>query len=125
MKHSAKRRGAKGRGAAGAKVKTRKWYAWLNMEPPPPDDLHAIGEVRVANPGVEAYLTYHTPQGFNPNILLLDLHLVQRPGFWPQVLTWVQARYDRTLHPTEARYTNVTVLYGGAAVASMKVKQIH
>ena len=58
----------------------RDWYAWINRMPPKPDGLHVIGEVFANNAGVQAELRVREPQGINPDILLLDLHLVQRPG---------------------------------------------
>jgi hypothetical protein len=26
-------------------IKTKDWYSWLNLMPPPPDDFHVVGEV--------------------------------------------------------------------------------
>jgi hypothetical protein len=66
-------------------MQTKDWYAWLNLMPPPPDDFHVIGDVLVSNPGVQAHLCVKEPQGINPGVLLLDLHLAQLPGMWPQV----------------------------------------
>ena len=86
-------------------METRNWYAWINTMPPKPDDFHIIGEVFVGNPGVEALLTPKQPQGINPRIFLLDLHLIQKPGMWPQVMTWVQARYDFIIRPGEPPYS--------------------
>ena len=37
---------------------TRNWHAWIDVMPPRPlHSLHVSGEVHVANPGVEAFLT--------------------------------------------------------------------
>ena len=88
--------------------------------PPPPNDFHVVGDVLVGNPGVEAILTPKVPQGFNPTILLLDLVLVQRTGFWPQVQTWVQARYDKVVSGTP--YNTVTIFSEGEAIAEMPVE---
>ena len=104
---------------------TRNWYAWLNLMPPKPDDFHVVGEVFVANPGVQGELCVREPQGINQNILLLDLHLVQRPGMWPQVMTWVQCRYDKVLGPNSLKYTDVEVFHNGASIAKMKVDEVH
>ena len=65
-------------------METRNWYAWINTMPPKPDDFHIIGEVFVGNPGVEALLTPKQPQGINPRIFLLDLHLIQKPECGPK-----------------------------------------
>ena len=66
------------------------------------------GEVLVGNPGIEALLYYRVPQGINPKILMLDLVLIQRPGVWPQVETWVSAKYIRMGKP--GQYTDVEIL---------------
>ena len=100
-------------------IETRDWYAWLNLMPPPPDDFHVIGEVYVPNPGVDPFLTPRNPQGINPAILLLDLFLIQRPGIWPQVFVWKQARYDKTAR--SIRYTQVQVFCGDELIADIKV----
>ncbi|RNJ50450.1 hypothetical protein [Methylocystis hirsuta] len=101
--------------------KTKDWYAWLNLMPPPPDDFHVIGKVLVPNPGVLAQLCFKEPQGINPAILLLDLHLVQQPGMWPQVMTWATARYDEILPPGRAKYSEVEVFFENASIARIKV----
>ncbi|HYR21467.1 MAG TPA: hypothetical protein VEP30_00905 [Chthoniobacterales bacterium] len=100
-------------------AKTRNWYAWINTMPPKPDDFHVTGEVRVGNPGVYALLTKKEPQGINPAILLLDLHLVQRPGIWPQVVSWVPARYDEIT--TESDYTEVNIFCGSDIIVQVPV----
>lgn len=101
---------------------TRNWYAWLNQMPPKPDDFHVVGEVYVPNPGVSALLTYKEPQGINPEILLLDLHLVQQPGVWPQVFTWAQARYDSIIRPGGVNYKQVEVFYENDSIALIDVE---
>ena len=102
-------------------METRNWYAWLNEMPPKPDDFHVTGEVKVANPGMQALLTMREPQGINPQVLLLDLHLIQQPGMWPQVLTWVQARYDSVICPNGVKYQHVEIFYENQSIASMDV----
>ena len=66
------------------------------------------GEVLVGNPGIQAVLRYAEPQGLNPAILLLRLDLIQQPGIWPTVMTWVQARYAAIL-PEAGLYKQVTI----------------
>ncbi|MGR2681370.1 MULTISPECIES: hypothetical protein [Chromobacterium] len=98
-------------------LQSRNWHAWLNAMPGHPKSLHVAGDVVVANPGVEAVLTMREPQGINPAILMLDLHLVQKPGMWPQVLAVANARYDRVLPPGAPKYTAVEVLHNNERVA--------
>ena len=106
-------------------MKTTGWYAWVDQMPPEPDDLRIFGEVCVVNPGIQALLYSREPQGINPNILLLDLYLFQQPGQWPEVATWVQARYDKVLPPNDPRYTSVEIFHDGASIARIKVDVVH
>jgi len=100
-------------------VKTENWYAWLDTMPPPPDGLHVVGEVEVGNPGIYALLCKRVPQGINPDILLLDLHLIQRPGGWPRVITVVPARFDEV--PALHTYTNVEIFCDGKPIQKIDV----
>jgi hypothetical protein len=95
----------------------KDWYAWLNTMPPRPDDFHVTGDVMVSNPGIIALLTMKSPQGINPDILLLDLHLVQQPGMWIQVMTCAQARFDRVMPPGSKLYTAVEIFSDGKRIA--------
>lgn len=103
-------------------IETRDWHAWLNAMPPGPESFHVTGEVLVGNPGVLAQLSVKHPQGINSDILLLDLNLVQQPGMWAQVMTWAQARFDKTLPPKCARYKHVEIFYNNEKIAEMPVQ---
>jgi hypothetical protein len=72
--------------------------------------LHVSGDVLVGNPGVEAKLVYAIPQGMNPDILLLRLILIQRPGMWTQVMTWAPASYT-TMLMKHGQYTQVQLIH--------------
>ena len=102
--------------------KTSNWHAWINKMPPKPDDFHVTGQVRVSNPGVYALLIKKEPQGINPAILLLDLHLVQRPGIWPQVVSWVPARYDEII--IGSAYAEVNIFCGSNIIAQVPVETV-
>ena len=104
-------------------VETRDWYAWNNLMPPKPDDFHVVGEVLVGNPGIQAVLTPKEPQGINPDILLLEMFLIQQPGIWPQVQTWVPARYDKILQ--NSTYKSVEVFCGDDVIATVPVVDVH
>lgn len=103
-------------------VETRDWYAWNNKMPPKPDDFHVVGEVQVANPGIEVSLIPRVPQGINPKILLMELHLRQLPGFWPQVLTLKQVRYDKIL--VNSDYESVNIFCGSEIIADITVENV-
>ena len=100
--------------------KTSNWYAWNNLMPPPPPSFHVIGEVEVPNPGVDAFLFEHVPQGINPQIILLDLVLIQRPGIWPQHVVRKQVRFDKW----RATYKEVQILLNGTVIADIPVHDI-
>ena len=98
-------------------IATRDWYAWNNTMPPKPDEFLVVGEVQVPNPGVDVVLVPRNPQGINPKILLLDIHLHQRPGIWPQLVVWKPARYDKV----NANYESVQVFCGNDVIVTIPV----
>ncbi|MCR9118629.1 MAG: META domain-containing protein [bacterium] len=114
--------GEAGRPVSCKGVETRDWYAWNNKMPPKPDDFHIVGEVEVVNPGIEVSLIPLVPQGINPRILLMGLHLRQLPGIWPQVLTSKQVRYDKVM--VDSDYESVTIFCGGDIITSISVETI-
>lgn len=114
---------AEGRCLPCKEIQTRDWYAWINLMPPPPDEFHVVGEVYVPNPGVDPFLTPKNPQGINPEILLLDLYLIQRPGIWPRVFVWKQARYDKIVR--ETRYKQVQIFCDDQLIADIPVHIVH
>lgn len=71
--------------------------------------IRVSGEVLVGNPGIVAMLRYAEPQGINPAILLLRLDLIQKPGFWPTLITWVRAKYSALLIK-KGTYKQVTII---------------
>lgn len=101
-------------------IESRDWYAWLNIMPPPPDDFHVTGEVYVPNPGVEAFLAPRVPQGINPAILQLDIHLYQKPGMWTQQFVWKTVRYDKA--GRNIQYTQVQIFCGEKIIADIPVE---
>ena len=102
--------------------RTQDWYAWINLMPPPPNDFHVVGQVLVSNPGVTAILTPKEPQGINPTILLLDLILVQQPGYWPQVMTWMETRYDRVVKGNP--FVTVQIFSEAEAISEVPVEAV-
>ncbi|MGK7950632.1 MAG: hypothetical protein AB4368_18105 [Xenococcaceae cyanobacterium] len=102
---------------------TRDWYAWNNLMPPKPDDFHIVGEVRVGNPGILAMLCPREPQESNPDILMLHLILIQQPGIWPQILTWVPARYDKIL--LNSTYKTVEIFCEDEKITTVPVEDVH
>jgi len=98
-------------------VNCRNWHAWLDTMPPKPNTLHVAGDVVVGNPGVHAVLSMREPQGINPTILILDLHLVQQPGNWPQVVSCASAKFERIISPGSGPYTAIDIYHDDERVA--------
>ena len=44
---------------------TRNWFAWNDIQPPPPDSFHLVGEVEVVGPLSDVLLVERSPQGIN------------------------------------------------------------
>lgn len=112
------------RDVTASRLSTQNWAAWIDLMPPPPDSLNVYGEVLVGNPGIEAHLCIKNPQGINPAILLLDLHLVQRPGNWIQLETWAQARFHKVVPSGAPTYTNVEIFFCGERLVSIAVDEV-
>lgn len=105
---------------SGCPLASKDWFAWNDLMPPKPDAFHVVGEVQVGNPGVEVLLVPRTPQGINPQILLMDLLLIQRPGIWPQLVVWKSVRYDKV----NSTYRQVQIFCGADLVADVPVVDV-
>ncbi|HIP94131.1 MAG TPA: hypothetical protein EYH20_02190 [Leucothrix sp.] len=90
--------------------------------PPSPNNFHVSGSVLAPNPDVSATLKPTTPQGFNPKILFLDLIFDQQAGYWPQVVTWVSARYDKVTDGNP--YESVQIFHNGEPVGGANVEVV-
>lgn len=103
-------------------AQTRDLFAWNDLQPPLPDYFYITGEVYVSNLGVDPMLVPAEPQGINPKILLLDLYLCQKSGFWPQVFVWKPMRYEKKISDG---YEQVVVRCEGEDIATIDVANIH
>ena len=94
--------------------KMKNWYAWLDTNSSNPAQLHAKVDMLVPNPGVHAWLVKRGYQKKSePELLLLDPILIQRPGEWPDEPIWIQARYDEVicgLKPKEIHVIGITTI---------------
>lgn len=97
-------------------VTTSDWAAWIDMmpiQPTPGGTLHVIGQVDAGT--ALAFLRKRQPQGFNPHILLLDLHVVN--GIVP-VKNPQQVHYSEGLDKDQ-RYTEVDIFFEGKEVGKI------
>lgn len=74
----------------------RNWVAYETSPSANVTVANVTGQVEVHNPGIKAKLSY-VPNDLNPSVLLLRIDFVQRPGVWPEVMTWVTASYSGVL----------------------------
>jgi hypothetical protein len=89
------------------------WRAQLDRQPPGPATLRVRGSCEFPTAGFKVTLRRHTPQGFNPRILLLDKVVMPPTGPVAQVVTRVEVRYEET---TTAGFDAVTILPDGDTV---------
>lgn len=82
------------------------WQAIHDFMPPSPARLRVTGECAMPTPGYKLSLTRATPQGINPQILILDLAVEPPSGIVSQVVTTIKVRYDET---TNQHYDSVMI----------------
>jgi hypothetical protein len=111
-----------GKGGPICPFDTRDWYAWVDLMPPGPKSFHVVGSVLAPTPGYKASMKPAVPQGINPKQLILELELVPLPGNWPQVLTWIEARYDQ--ESFDGDYDEVAIRCGGEILAVVPVEEV-
>lgn len=103
-------------------IQTSDWYAWLDRLPPGPGSFHVTGTVIAPHPGYTARLVRAVPQGIHPADLLLDLVVDELPGFWPQVVTQIDVRYDEA--PLAVAYTSALVRLPGGDALRLDVEEV-
>ncbi len=65
----------------------RDYRAFHNWQPPQPGALVVIGICDMPTPGYRITLKRAVPQGYNPEILLLEKKVIPPDGWVPQVKT--------------------------------------
>src|ERR1043165_9464266 len=104
------------------KISTCDWKAWIDIMPgiPKPGQpgrgatLHVVGKVDTYNADL-AYLEPRSPQGINPKILMLDLHVVT--GIVP-VDNPQRVHYTQPVGSKDA-YTSIDIFYEGQHEATI------
>ncbi len=94
-----------------------QWLAWDLTNPP---TFFLVGTVQVPNPGVDPVLTEKFPQGTPGNLIMVDLHLVQRPGLWPQHVVTKFAEFEKP----GVQYDLCDVYLGKNRVAALHVAKL-
>jgi hypothetical protein len=95
--------------------------AWNNVMPGSGKAFHLIGKVTVNTGGWKAELVKRAPQGFNPQILMLDLKVTPPEGMVTQVITELEVRFSET----GTTYKQAHVFCNGNSIALLEVKDAH
>ncbi len=104
--------------------KTRKWRAWLNLQPGSENQLHVTGDVEVSATNKEPVLRRAQPQGINPKILILDLS-IRELGIGEQVITWREAQYME-MGVAPGQYTQVEIRWETSTIATIdRIEETH
>lgn len=105
-------------------LRTRDWAAWINLMPGPDTTptLYVTGEVELPMGGYEVRLEKRSPQGFNPQILMLDL-ITEAPDFGTTALTWYELRHEETAQ--KGQYDQVHIFHEGEELMLLDVEEAH
>ncbi|MCX4242272.1 hypothetical protein [Paraliomyxa miuraensis] len=87
-------------------LRTSRWFAWVDRMPPWPGALHVTGVVVMSSAGYDVRLV-PSPQQRDPDVLVLELEITERPGSWPREVTPITVRYDG--RPEAGTYEKVVV----------------
>lgn len=94
----------------------RNWVAYELSPVPNVTIAYVTGEVEVANPGIKVRLSPIISE--NPTVLVLRIDFIQRPGVWPDVLTWVTGKYAGAL-VDEGPFEDANVVSGEVIVVKV------
>jgi hypothetical protein len=70
------------------------WEAWLDTQPPSPHSIHVKGTCEFTTTGYSVELRPSEPQGFNPEVLMLDKVVHEPTGQVNQVIDQVPVEYS-------------------------------
>jgi hypothetical protein len=81
--------------------------------------IHVSGDVQVTATNRTPKLSYHTPQGINPRILLLDLRIVKTGAIGGHIVFYKSVQFTKAT--TGDQYDEVDILYRGKIIQRIKV----
>jgi hypothetical protein len=102
-------------------LNTKNWKAWQNLQPPGTPTLHVVGEVETTNSNQTPGLAEANPQGFNPDILLLDLSITTA-GTGLTVVEFKQVTFTKKI--SKDQYSSVDIFSNGEQVGTAKVETV-
>jgi hypothetical protein len=100
-----------------------EWKAIQNLQPPlrtPGGELKVTGSMEYGDPSGSPTLQKRSPQGINPQILMLDVV----PPTDAKGRKIVDLEYKEDLQ-TENQHTTVEVFYKGERIAEIKIEKVH
>ena len=103
--------------------KPSEWKAIQNLQPPlqtPGGKLTVTGSMEYGDPSGSPTLQKRSPQGINPQILMLEVV----PPTDAKGRKVVDLKYEENLQ-TENQHTTVEVFYKGERVAEIKIEKVH
>ncbi len=103
--------------------RTRDFQAVINLMPGPVsgNPLIVTGEVETSATNIRPKLVEANPQGYNPQILILDLALEKIADVGAQVVLYHPARFER---PAEAgQYEQVGIRFEGKTCLTLDVTE--
>jgi hypothetical protein len=89
------------------KIIKDSFKAWIDKQPVGPNKLIVIGEVEVPTGGWNVILSPASPQGINPNVIILEIKATPPSGNVIQVITTIPLRYEES--PPKHPYTDATI----------------
>ncbi len=102
-------------------IEAMDWMAVDNQEPPG-RRFYVTGKVVVSTAGYSVTLKKRSPQGINPEVLLLDLEITRPTGMVAQVITTEEPRYEED--PYSGPHTSVGIYCGSDELASPTVRVV-
>ena len=102
---------------------THSWEAWNNLMPGAEKTIHVVGKVHVTSGGWTARLSKRVPQGFNPEILLLELNVIPPTGIVIQPISDLPVEFSEKY--TGGKFTKAQVFCGEKVIADLPVKDTH
>lgn len=103
-----------------AAPKSRKWSAFLNVQPPGPHGLHISGEIDTGNSNQTPHL-HERAQQVSDSLLMLEL-TVTTSGVGSTVLGHKTVEFRKKPSPD---YTSVEIYSGGQRLQWIDVKRVH
>lgn len=102
---------------------TKDFTAWINLMPGSKPKLIVIGKVETNAGNLQPKLTEVVPQGINPQILLLNLTIVDTGEIGTEDINYRDVRFEAPAN--KGQFSNVEVRFEGDLCVTMVVTEAH